>query len=68
MGQPLSGNLINGTPGYTPLNLIISILQQRKLSQQGLECVCLFIRHTEMSPSRSKDLDLKWPNPSVTVL
>lgn len=68
MGQPLSGNLINGTPGYTPFNLIISILQPRKLSQQGPECFCLFIKYTEMSPSRSKDLNLKRSNPSVAVL
>lgn len=68
MGQPLSGNLINGTRGCTPFNLIISILQQRKLSQQGPECFCLFIKYPGMSPSRSKDWNLKWPNPSVTVL
>jgi hypothetical protein len=68
MGQPLSRNEMKGTLGCISFNLIISISQQRKLSQLDPKHSCGFIKHTRCHSPRSKDLHLQWSNASVPRL
>lgn len=58
-------NLMKGTLGYISFNLIISISRQRKLSQGDPEQSCGLMKHMRCHLPRSKDLYLKWSNPSV---
>lgn len=56
---------MKGALGYISFNLIISISQQRKLSQGDPEHSCGLMKHMRGHLPRSKVLNLKWSNPSV---